>query len=81
MAEEHAGRVMQQPRKDTLRECLRLAADRIEALQARIQWWEEHFEAEVADAIADRKVAAGVLFLVGVAIGALAGAGLVAVLA
>lgn len=42
-----------QPTAATLRDWLRNAADRIEQLQAKLAWWEEHHEQAVAEALMD----------------------------
>jgi hypothetical protein len=48
------GRVMRQPKKDTLRDWLRSSAERIEKLTAELLWWQEHHEQAVADALAEQ---------------------------
>jgi hypothetical protein len=63
-------REMKQPRKDKFREWLRDAAVQIEALQARLAWWEEHHEQAVADALMDDGMPRWQVLVVGVLVGA-----------
>lgn len=59
-----------QPTADKLREWLRDAAVQIEALQARLMWWEEHHEQAVADALMDDGMPRWQVLVVGVLVGA-----------
>jgi hypothetical protein len=59
-----------QPTADKLREWLRDAAERIEALQAKLAWWEEHHEQAVADALMDDGMPRWQVLVVGVLVGA-----------
>jgi hypothetical protein len=68
-------RVMLQPRKSVLRDALRNAAERIEKLTAELLWWEEHHEQAVRDALMDNGMPRWLVLV----LGALAGAGVVAI--
>jgi hypothetical protein len=72
---ETTKRHMLQPTKDRLRDALRSAADRIEQLQAKLAWWEEHHEQAVADALLDNGMPRWLVLV----LGALVGAGVVAI--
>jgi hypothetical protein len=68
-------RQLKQPRKDALRQWLAEAAGKIEELSARLAWWEEHHEQAVRDALMDNGMPRWLVLV----LGALAGAGVVAI--
>jgi hypothetical protein len=68
-------REMKQPRKDALRDWLRDAANTIQEQAARLAWWEEHHEQAVADALLDNGMPRWLVLV----LGALVGAGVVAI--
>jgi hypothetical protein len=68
-------REMKQPRKDALRDWLRDAANTIQEQAAKLAWWEEHHEQAVADALLDNGMPRWLVLV----LGALVGAGVVAI--